>query len=103
MKLIYIFFVLAVPVFGVLNADYTRGYTKKNGTYVQPYHKSHPDAYRYNNYSSKGNVNPYTGKQGTQLHEFSNPPKYNKGSGNHYRYNSYTKDSAKYKSGIPRY
>jgi hypothetical protein len=43
-----------------------RGYTKKNGTYVQPHRRSAPDGSKTNNWSTKGNVNPYTGKQGTQ-------------------------------------
>lgn len=43
-----------------------RGYTKKDGTYVQPHRRSDPDRSRYNNYSTKGNVNPYTGKKGTK-------------------------------------
>jgi hypothetical protein len=32
---------------------------------------------RRNNYSSEGNYNPNTGKQGKQRNELSNPPKYN--------------------------
>jgi len=43
---------------------HTRGYTKKNGTYVAPSHRTSPDQSRSNNWSSKGNVNPYTGKTG---------------------------------------
>ena len=44
---------------------YVNGYYRDNGTYVQPYHRSNPDSSRDNNYSSQGNYNPYTGKQGT--------------------------------------
>ena len=29
---------------------YVRGYYRKNGTYVQPYIRSSPDGYRWNNY-----------------------------------------------------
>lgn len=43
-----------------------KGYTKKNGAYVAPYFKTTPDKSKYNNYSSKGNSNPYTGKKGTK-------------------------------------
>lgn len=42
------------------------GYTRSNGTYVQPSHATNPDSTRNNNYSTKGNVNPYTGKGGTK-------------------------------------
>lgn len=41
-----------------------KGYTKKDGTYVAPHHKSSPNSRKDDNYSSKGNVNPYTGKKG---------------------------------------
>ena len=42
-----------------------KGYTKKDGTYVAPYKKSSPDSTKLNNYGTKGNYNPYTGKEGT--------------------------------------
>lgn len=44
----------------------TRGYFKKNGTYVMPHYKTKRDGTRLNNYSTKGNINPYTGKNGTK-------------------------------------
>jgi hypothetical protein len=47
------------------NDVYVRGYTKSNGTYVSPHYRTAPDSTPYNNYSTKGNTNPYTGKQGT--------------------------------------
>ena len=43
-----------------------KGYAKKDGTYVAPHRKTDPDASKTNNYGSKGNVNPYTGKEGTK-------------------------------------
>ncbi len=42
-----------------------QGYTKKNGTYVAPSHKTSPNHTKRDNYSTKGNVNPYNGKDGT--------------------------------------
>lgn len=42
-----------------------RGYTRKDGTYVAPHHRSSPDGNFYNNWSTVGNVNPYTGQAGT--------------------------------------
>lgn len=45
---------------------HVNGYTKKNGTYVAPHYRSHPDKSYNNNWSVKGNVNPYTGKAGTK-------------------------------------
>lgn len=43
-----------------------KGYYKKDGTYVQSHVRSNPDGYVYNNWSTKGNINPYTGKEGTK-------------------------------------
>ena len=45
---------------------YVQGYTKKDGTYVAPHYRSNPDSNPFNNYSTKGNVNPYTGQPGTK-------------------------------------
>lgn len=42
-----------------------KGYVNKNGTYVAPHYQTEPDDNVYNNYSTKGNTNPYTGKKGT--------------------------------------
>lgn len=42
------------------------GHVNRDGKYVQPYYRTHPNGTQYDNYSSKGNVNPYTGKVGTK-------------------------------------
>lgn len=41
------------------------GYYRSNGTYVQPHTRTAPDSNPYNNYSTRGNTNPYTGQAGT--------------------------------------
>ena len=43
-----------------------RGHVKKDGTYVAPSRATNPNRTQRDNYSSKPNVNPYTGKQGTR-------------------------------------
>lgn len=43
---------------------YVNGYYRKDGSYVQGHYKTPSDNYFYNNYSSQGNYNPYTGKKG---------------------------------------
>jgi uncharacterized protein YgiM (DUF1202 family) len=48
-------------------AVHVRGYTKKDGTYVAPHMRSRPDGIFENNWSTKGNVNPYTGQPGTRV------------------------------------
>lgn len=54
--------VLTAPVL----AKTTRGYIKKDGTYVAPHQRSAPNGTQRDNWGSKGNVNPYTGKEGTR-------------------------------------
>lgn len=57
--------------------NYHRGYTRKDGTYVEPHYQTAPNQNRYDNYSSQGNTNPYNDKRGYDRNEFSNPPAYN--------------------------
>jgi hypothetical protein len=45
---------------------YVRGYMRSDGVYVQPHYQSAPNGTRTDNFSTRGNVNPYTGKAGTQ-------------------------------------
>lgn len=40
------------------------GYTKRDGTYVEPYRATNPNYTGRDNYSTSGNENPWTGKQG---------------------------------------
>ena len=55
---------LAVPVYA--KSVSVRGYYRKDGTYVRPHMRSSPDGNFWNNWSTKGNVNPYTGEMGTK-------------------------------------
>jgi hypothetical protein len=64
--------------------EYVNGYTRSNGTYVESYHRTVPDGNPYNNYSTQGNTNPYTGEQGHV-----NPNNYNNNAYNNY--NSYNR------------
>ena len=48
------------------NSHSVRGYTRKDGTYVPAHRQSNPDKNFQNNWSTKGNRNPYTGKEGTR-------------------------------------
>jgi len=50
---------------------YVNGYTRSDGTVVQGHWRSGPDSSYNNNYSTRGNTNPYTGQSGTQ------PPTWN--------------------------
>jgi hypothetical protein len=42
------------------------GYTTKSGTYVPPHHATNPNGTKSDNWSTKRNVNPYTGEKGTK-------------------------------------
>jgi hypothetical protein len=46
--------------------EYVSGYTKNNGTHVNGYDRSTRDDTKNNNWSTKGNTNPETGKAGTK-------------------------------------
>lgn len=45
-----------------------KGYYRKNGTYVRPHQRTRPNNTVTDNYSYKGNTNPYTGKIGTKTY-----------------------------------
>ncbi|MGB9763146.1 MAG: hypothetical protein ACPLW7_03940 [Minisyncoccia bacterium] len=43
-----------------------RGYYKRNtGSYVMPHYRTSPNRTKWDNWSTKGNINPFTGKKGT--------------------------------------
>jgi hypothetical protein len=70
----YLLVFLALTVSFTANADtYVRGHIRSDGTYVEPHLRSAPNNSQYDNYSTKGNSNPYTGKDGTREVE----PSYN--------------------------
>lgn len=44
--------------------QYVNGYFRSDGTYVAPHYRSSPNSSRFDNYSTQGNTNPYTGQRG---------------------------------------
>ena len=74
MKLTITTIFLAVTAFtNIAIADeYVHGYMRKNGTYVEPYVRTTSNNSVYDNYSTKGNSNPYTGQQG-YVNPYNNP------------------------------
>ena len=61
---------------------YVRGYTRRDGTYVQPHYRSSPDNSYNNNWSVSPNVNPRTGQQGARQPTWNDrPPASGYGSG----------------------
>jgi hypothetical protein len=43
---------------------YVKPYTRANGSHVNGYYRTSPNKTVFDNYSTQGNTNPYTGKQG---------------------------------------
>ncbi len=60
--------ILAFTLFGFSGSCQTSvsGYMKKNGTYVAPHYRSNPNHTKLDNFSTKPNLNPYTGEIGTK-------------------------------------
>ncbi|MDD3144798.1 MAG: hypothetical protein PHV23_01660 [Candidatus Gracilibacteria bacterium] len=61
---IIIFLLLGVNSVLGYSVKYQKGYIKKNGTYVQGHYKTVSNSKKSDNFSTKGNYNPYTGKKG---------------------------------------
>ena len=49
------------------NSHTVRPYTNPNGTYVAPHVQTNPNNTQRDNYSTQGNINPYTGQMGTKI------------------------------------
>jgi opacity protein-like surface antigen len=70
MKKIILFSVLVLSMLVSVNAAdaktvKVKGYYKPStGTYVSPSYRTSPNKVKFDNYSSKGNYNPYSGKKG---------------------------------------
>jgi len=68
-------------------ADYVRGYTRNNGTYVAPHYRSDANNTVRDNWSYRGNSNPYTGATGGSYYRNSPSSEYYRSSPA-YRYDS---------------
>ncbi|WP_418990163.1 hypothetical protein [Alistipes sp.] len=51
--------------------EYVKGYYRKDGTYVQGHYRSKKNDTNHDNYATKQNKNPYTGKKGTIPKDYS--------------------------------
>ena len=58
--------VCAVAAASVSAQTYVKPYTRSDGTTVQGHYRSSPNSTALDNYSTRGNVNPYTGQIGTR-------------------------------------
>lgn len=67
------FFVFSVLFLFMLSSEllaqvWVRGYYRTDGTYVRPHYRSYPNDTVIDNYSFKGNYNPFTGERGTNYY-----------------------------------
>lgn len=58
---------------------WVNGYTRSDGTYVGGYYRSDPNSTVRDNFSYKGNTNPYTGSTGTNYYRNSPSSEYYNG------------------------
>jgi hypothetical protein len=65
MKFLSLLLIAMMFSFSAFSDTYVRGYYRKNGTYVQPHYRTNSNSTRLDNYSTRGNVNPYNGRVGT--------------------------------------
>jgi hypothetical protein len=72
MKKIFLSIVLSLIVFSSFigfvedRTQSVKGYVKPStGKYVAPHFKTTPNRTKFDNFSTKGNYNPFTGKKGT--------------------------------------
>jgi hypothetical protein len=61
---------------------HVQGHYRRDGAYVAPHYRSAPDGNRLNNWSTQGNVNPYTGQSETR-DPYYTPPASTYGGTNH--------------------
>jgi hypothetical protein len=71
MKKTFLLFVLLISFLSFSNLAEARTvrvrsyYKPSTGTFVMPSYRTSPNKTKFDNYSTKGNYNPYSGKSGT--------------------------------------
>ena len=63
-----------------INTTTVSGYSRSNGTYVQPHFRTMPNTTNWDNFSTSGNSNPFTGSTGYRARDYSSDA-YNYGTG----------------------
>lgn len=70
MKKLFIAMFALASLSSVSFADtYVSGHYRSDGTYVAPHYRSSPNYTKSDNWTTKGNVNPYTGQAGTRTYD----------------------------------
>jgi hypothetical protein len=77
MRWLSILILVAAAIVAPMTADAdvsVRGYFRSNGTYVAPHFRSSPNGSYNDNWSVRGNINPYTGEAGTRAPTWNDRP-----------------------------
>lgn len=72
MKNVFLAFAFVISFSGpieALSAERVKSYVRKDGTYVDSHFRSNSDKSFYNNWSSRGNSNPFTGSRGSKTRQ----------------------------------
>lgn len=64
--LVLIGFLMSSVAIAKSSSHPVKGHFTKKGTYVKPHRKTNSNRTKRDNYSTKGNTNPHTGKKGTK-------------------------------------
>lgn len=64
---------LAAIVLPAFAQTYVSPYTRRDGTQVEGHWRTAPNSTVDDNYSTRGNVNPYTGQAGTEPRSYERP------------------------------
>lgn len=69
--------VTTLSAFGQVNSNHhwVKGHTKSNGTYVEGYFRTNPNHTKNDNYTTIGNINPFTGAEGALPKGYNYTPK----------------------------
>jgi hypothetical protein len=78
MKKLFTITIALFTAYSGFSQTHVNGYYRSNGTYVAPHYRSSPNYTKADNWSTLGNVNPFTGSLGTRTYsDFYNSSYYN--------------------------
>lgn len=65
-SILFIVFLFFASSYAAKADQWVTDHYRSNGSHVKGHMRSNKNIYRNDNYSTKGNVNPYTGKKGSK-------------------------------------
>ena len=71
LRLVSTLFILTILHLASTAQDiYVKGYLRKDGVYIGGHYRTPPNSNFYDNYSTLGNINPYTLKEGWKTEKY---------------------------------